>query len=123
MAPVRWQKEPFSNGIGKNMKDEKYAGKISGKVVEVCQEKGCWMKLENSNGEKLMVKFKDYGFFMPKDILGKQVVLDGEAVIKEVSVKQLQHYAKDAGKTEEEINKITQAKKETQFIAKGVLVL
>ena len=57
------------------------------------------------------------------DIVGKEVVLEGEAVVKEVSVKQLQHYAKDAGKSEEEIKKITQPKKELQFIAKGVLVL
>jgi hypothetical protein len=111
------------NELEKNLKENKYQGKITGKVTEVCMEKGCWMKLEKSNGEKVMVKFKDYGFFMPKDIVGKEVVLDGEAVVKEVSVKQQQHYAKDAGKSEEEIKKITQPKKELQFIAKGVLVL
>jgi hypothetical protein len=100
-----------------------YTGKISGKVVEVCQEKGCWMKVEKENGETLMVKFKDYGFFMPKDIQGKEVILDGEAVVKEVSVKQQKHYAKDAGKPADEIEKIKAPKKEVQFIAKGVLVL
>ena len=104
-------------------KDNKYEGKVKGKVTEVCQEKGCWMKLDKGNGETVMVKFKDYGFFMPKDIVGKEVVLEGEAIVKEVSVKQQQHYAKDAGKSEEEIKKITKAKKELQFIAKGVLVL
>ena len=91
--------------LEKNLKDNKYEGKITGKVTEVCQEKGCWMKIERENGEKVMVKFKDYGFFMPKDIVGKQVVLDGQASVKEVPVKQLQHYAKDAGKSEEEIKK------------------
>ena len=111
------------NELEPNLKENKYEGKVTGKVTEVCQEKGCWMKLEKSNGEKVMVKFKDYGFFMPKDIVGKEVVLDGEAVVKEVSVKQQQHYAKDAGKSEEEIKKITQPKKELQFVAKGVLVL
>ncbi|MGZ5136007.1 MAG: DUF4920 domain-containing protein, partial [Flavitalea sp.] len=92
-------------------------------VVEVCQEKGCWMKLERDNGEKLMVKFKDYGYFMPKNIVGKDVILDGEATIKEVSVKQQRHYAEDAGKSKEEIEKIKDPKKELQFVAKGVLVL
>ena len=81
------------------------------------------MKVEKSDGETMMVKFKDYKFFMPKDIVGKEVVLDGEASIKEVPVKQLQHYAKDAGKSEEEIKKIKEPKKELQFVAKGVLVL
>ena len=111
------------NELDKKLKDNKYEGKITGKVVEVCQEKGCWMKIEKTDGEKLMVKFKDYGYFMPMNIVGKEVVLEGEATIKEVSVKQQQHYAKDAGKSEEEIKKITKAKKEVQFVAKGVLVL
>ena len=111
------------NELDKKLKDNKYEGKITGKVVEVCQEKGCWMKIEKTDGEKLMVKFKDYGYFMPMNIVGKDVVLEGEATIKEVSVKQQQHYAKDAGKSEEEIKKITKAKKEVQFVAKGVLVL
>jgi Domain of unknown function (DUF4920) len=109
--------------IEKKMENDKFTGKVSGKVVEVCQEKGCWMKVEKSNGETMMVKFKDYKYFMPKDIVGKEVVLDGDASIKEVPVKQLQHYAKDAGKSEEEIKKIKEPKKELQFVAKGVLVL
>ena len=112
-----------ANDVEKNLKNSKFEGKVTGKVVEVCQEKGCWMKIERSNGEKLMVKFKDYGFFMPKNIVGKEVVLDGEATVKEVSVKQLKHYAEDAGKSKEEIEKIKEPKKELQFVAKGVLVL
>lgn len=112
-----------ANDLEKKMKEDKYEGKVSGKVMEVCQDKGCWMKLEQANGQTLMVKFKDYGFFMPKNIVGKEVVLDGEAIIKRVSVKQQQHYAKDAGKSEEEIKKIKKEKKELQFVAAGVLVL
>lgn len=111
------------NEIEKNIKNNKFEGKVTGKVVEVCQEKGCWMKIDRGNGEKLMVKFKDYGFFMPKNIVDKEVVLDGEATVKEVSVKQQRHYAEDAGKSKEEILKIKEPKKELQFIAKGVLVL
>ncbi|ULQ56082.1 DUF4920 domain-containing protein [Flavihumibacter rivuli] len=110
------------NELDKKMTDNHYSGKVTGKVREVCQEKGCWMKLEKENGETLMVKFKDYGFFMPKDIVGKDVVLEGEAIVKEVSVKQQKHYAEDAGKSKEEIEKIKKPKKETQFIASGVLV-
>ena len=109
--------------LEKNLKNNRYEGKITGKVTEVCQEKGCWMKVQKQNGETLMVKFKDYGFFMPKDIVGKEVVLEGEATVKEVSVKQQKHYAEDAGKSKEEIAKIKSPKKELQFVAKGVLVL
>jgi Domain of unknown function (DUF4920) len=109
--------------LEKKLKNNKFEGKVTGKVAEVCQEKGCWMKIEKSNGENLMVKFKDYGFFMPKNIVGKEVVLDGEATVKEVSVKQQKHYAEDAGKSKKEIDKIKEPKKEVQFVAKGVLVL
>lgn len=109
--------------LASKMTGDQYTGKITGKVTEVCQEKGCWMKLEKANGESMMVKFKDYGFFMPKDIVGKDVVLEGDAQVKEVSIKQQKHYALDAGKSKVEIEKIKTPKKETQFIAKGVLVL
>lgn len=111
------------NEIEKNLKNNKFEGKLTGKVVEVCQEKGCWMKIERANGEKLMVKFKDYGFFMPKNIVGKEVVLDGQATVREVSVKQQKHYAQDAGRSKDEIEKIKASKKELQFVAKGVMVL
>ncbi len=106
-----------------SMKDAKFTGKATGKILSVCQEKGCWMKMENAHGETMMVKFKDYGFFMPKNIVGKEVVVDGEAAVKETSVKDLKHYAADAGKSREEISKITHPKKELVFTAKGVLVL
>jgi hypothetical protein len=110
--------------IDGRLKDQdKFNGRVKGKVVSVCQEKGCWMKIEKENGEAMMVKFKDYGFFMPKDIQGKEVVVDGEATIKETSVKQLRHYAQDAGKSKEEIEKIKDPKREVIFVAKGVLVL
>jgi hypothetical protein len=114
---------PISEASAQTKGDQKFTGKVRGKVLSVCQEKGCWMKVEQENGDPVMVKFKDYGFFMPKNIVGKEVVLDGEATVTETSVKQLKHYAEDAGKSKEEIKKITQPKKEMIFVAKGVLVL
>ena len=113
----------MSNMSSQITEKDKFTGKVKGKVVSVCQEKGCWMKVAREEGEPVMVKFKDYGFFMPKDIIGKEVVLDGEATVKETSVKQLKHYAQDAGKSKEEIEKIKAPKKEIIFVAKGVLVL
>ena len=97
--------------------------KVTGKVVEVCTSKGCWMKLENANGESTRVTFKDYAFFMPKNIVGKQVVLEGISKLKTTSVAELQHFATDAGKSKEEIAKITIPKTEITFEAEGVLVL
>ena len=59
--------------------------------------------------EKLLwFRFKDYGFFMPTDAAGKEVIVDGKAFVNEVSVADLKHYAEDAGKSPEEIAKITE---------------
>ena len=96
--------------------------KMIGKVDEVCQSKGCWMKINLEDGEQVMVKFKDYGFFMPKDIAGKEVVLNGMAYVNEVPVDELRHYAEDAGKSADEIAAITEPKKTFSFEANGVLL-
>ncbi|MBK6732010.1 MAG: DUF4920 domain-containing protein [Bacteroidetes bacterium] len=47
-----------------------YTGKVKGTVTSVCQNKGCWMKLDLGNGESMRVTFKDYGFFVPKEKQG-----------------------------------------------------
>lgn len=97
--------------------------KVTGTVTLVCQKKGCFMNLAMPNGETMFVNFKDYEFFMPKDIAGKKVVIDGFAERKVTSVEDLKHFAEDAKKSEEEIAKITKPKKEIVFEAKGVVIL
>ena len=66
---------------------------------------------------------KDHAFLVPVDMNGKEIVVDGTASMKVTSVKELQHYAEDAGKTKEEIAAITEPKKEIIVNAKGILVL
>lgn len=96
--------------------------KLTGKVDAVCQKKGCWMNIDLDNGETMKVTFKDYGFFVPKDIAGKKVVIEGKALRKVTPVAELKHYAEDAGKSQEEIDAITEDKKQVVFEAEGVLV-
>ncbi|MDQ7948042.1 MAG: DUF4920 domain-containing protein [Pedobacter sp.] len=97
--------------------------KVTGTVTQVCQKKGCFMNLSLPNGKTMFVNFKDYAFFMPKDLAGKKVVIDGFAERKETSVEDLKHFAEDANKSAEEIAKITEPKKEIVFEAKGVVIL
>lgn len=97
--------------------------KIEGKVIDVCKKKGCWMTLEMPNGDPMRVTFKDYAFFMPMDIVGKKVVLDGVAKKQTISVETLRHYAEDAHKSADEVAKITDPKRELAFEAKGVVIL
>ncbi len=96
--------------------------KAKAKVNSVCQAKGCWMRLDLEDGNEVMVKFKDYGFFMPKDIAGKEVIVNGNAFVTIVPVEELRHYAEDAGKSAEEIAAITEPKKTLSFQANGVLI-
>jgi hypothetical protein len=101
------------------------AVKVVGKVDAVCQMKGCWMNItaEESGKPEMVVKFKDYGFFVPKDIAGRHVVVEGYAFREETSVEELRHFAEDAGKSKEEIQAITEPVEELKFMATGVLLL
>ena len=94
--------------------------KMAGKIKEVCSTKGCWMKLDLGN-EEVMVRFKDYGFFMPLNAQG-EVIINGKAFIEETSVKDLRHYAEDAGKSKEEIKAVTEPEQTYSFLADGVLL-
>ena len=95
---------------------------IMGEVTEVCQAKGCWMKVKLDSEDEVFVRFKDYGFFVPKDAAGKKVVMNGAAFLEEMSVEDQKHYAEDEGASEEELAQITAPKKTLRFEADGVLI-
>jgi hypothetical protein len=124
------EKITADNAISRNELAEKYkhlkigdsiAVKFTSEVKEVCQNKGCWMKMDMGE-EEAMVRFKDYGFFMPKDIAGQEVIVEGYAFVSETSVEDQRHYAEDAGKTAEEIAAITEPKRTLSFTSSGVLI-
>lgn len=96
--------------------------KIAAVAKDVCKKKGCWMKVETPSGDMMRVTFKDYGFFVPKDITGKEVVMEGTAYADTTSVEDLRHYAEDGGATEEEIAAITEPEVATTFVATGVMI-
>ena len=96
--------------------------KLVAKASAVCQAKGCWMTLPTADGKQMRVRFKDYAFFVPKDLSGHEVVVSGWAYRETVSVADQQHYLRDAGKPEKEIAAIIQPKQELNFLADGVLV-
>ena len=96
--------------------------KIQGKIISTCPMKGCWMKM-NVNNDTLLVRFKDYGFFVPKTgSEGKSVIINGKLSIDTLSVGQLKHYAEDAGKTKFEISLITKPEITLSFLADGVII-
>ncbi|MCS7018934.1 MAG: DUF4920 domain-containing protein [Cytophagales bacterium] len=97
--------------------------KLKGKIVQTCLKKGCWMTIDIGNNQTMTVRFKDYGFFVPKSgAEGLEAVFEGVARKEIRTVEELRHYAQDAGKSKEEIANITAPKEEITFEASGVII-
>lgn len=97
--------------------------KLEATVLDACASKGCWMTLKLGDKTTAFVKMKDYAFFVPQDIIGKTVVVDGISFIKTTSVDDLKHYAEDAKKPQKEIDAITEPEKQVRVLANGILVV
>lgn len=104
-------------------KTEAIDTKVKAKVIDVCPKKGCWMKVQVNDSTTAFVRMKDYGFFVPVAAIGKTVVIEGEARVKNTSVEELRHYAEDAKKSKEEIAAINKPEKEIRLMAKGIVVV
>ncbi|NUY79420.1 DUF4920 domain-containing protein [Flavobacterium sp. MAH-1] len=96
--------------------------KFKSKVSSVCKKKGCWMKMDLPQKKNAFVRFKDYEFFVPLNADNSTAIVSGKAYIDEVSVAELKHYAKDGGKSQEEIDKIKEPQITYAFMADGVLL-
>jgi len=116
-------KEEMYKKFSKLKKGDTIDVKFASSINEVCKEKGCWMKLDLGDKKESMVKFTDYGFFMPLNSDHKEVIVEGRAFVSEISVDELRHFAKDAGKSKEEIEKITAPEFSYAFEADGVLMV
>jgi hypothetical protein len=96
--------------------------KFTSEILDVCQKKGCWMNVDLGKDEKAFVKFKDYGFFMPLNSKGEDIIVNGKAFLSIESIEDQKHYAKDAGKSQQAIDSITSPIKTYSFLANGVLI-
>lgn len=96
--------------------------RLEGNVTATCAKKGCWMDVA-SGEDTVFVRFQDYGFFVPTEgAEGKRTVIQGEAFYDTLTVAMLQHYAEDAGKSQEEIDAISQPELRLAFTATGVMI-
>lgn len=103
-------------------KGDTLAVQFKSKIKEVCKKKGCWMSMDLANEKESFVRFKDYGFFVPLNADNSNAIVTGRAYLDVITVDELKHYAKDGGKSEEEIAKITEPKITYAFQADGVLI-
>jgi len=117
----------FSETIDYVLKKKSYLNtdnkiNIEGEILSTCPMKGCWMKLSVAQ-DTILVRFKDYGFFVPKQgAEGKSAIVNGNISIDTLSIAQLKHYAEDAGKSKEEISKISKPEITISFLADGVVI-
>ena len=93
---------------------------IKAPLSAVCQNAGCWVQVPKPDGKPLMVRFKNHFTIPPATPLGTESFIHGVAYWDTVSVKALRHYAEDAGKSPEEINKITQPEFKLNFEGDGI---
>lgn len=113
------------NELENKLKRDKKADNVTvkGVVTDVCPKKGCWVTLKTVDGSSFFVKMKDYAFFVPTALKGKNVILEGNAEKEITSVKELKHYAKDVKKSQAEIDAIMVPKEEIRFLANGIKVV
>lgn len=69
---------------------------VETRIAKVCQKKGCFF-VAHEGAATARVTFKDYGFFIPTDSGGKDVVLWGTFSRKSVSKEEAEHYSADLG--------------------------
>lgn len=58
----------------------KFEGKtvrIEGTVAEVCQGRGCWVRVKDDKGQLFLAKSLDETVLLPKDCAGQYVVVQG----------------------------------------------
>jgi len=104
---------------------KKYEGKVvtlEATPTKVCKKSGCWMVLKDGD-QQVRTMFKDYGFFVPANIQGKKVRVQGRMEKKMVSAGTIRHLMKDEGKSREEIKKIKTGQIRFQFVADGVEII
>ena len=107
---------PLAEAIDKT--DQKSEMIITAKVNKVCKKNGCFfIAVDDDNSAR--VTFKDYGFFIPTNSTGKQVVFKGILTEKKINKEQAIHYAKDL---DEDTSNIEATKKEYSIVATSIMI-
>src|SRR5258705_12398736 len=87
--PVPLARALVSSNVGRTIA-------VEGKVADVCQMKGCWMVLTDGT-RTVRTTFKDYGFFVPKDLAGRTFGAEGVLAREADDEETRRHYAGESG--------------------------
>lgn len=107
---------------------DKYAGKnvrVSGRVVEVCAHKGCWITVADPGStETVFVKFTCpvEGRLVPVEARGHTAIVEGEVQVEEVPEDQARHEAEEGGKSAAEIARIVGPQTRVRLMSPGARI-
>jgi hypothetical protein len=91
---------------------------LEAKIDKVCKKKGCWMTIK-SKSRDMRVIFKDYGFFVPMNLVGRTIYAEGTLKEEKLTLEETKHFIKDEGG---DPSKVTVPIIDYQFVASGVVV-
>jgi len=108
---------------------EKFKGKkvlVDGPVVDVCKERGCWIKIgSDKEFESIRIKVDDGVIIFPLDAKGKNAKAEGVVSVRTLSVedliKQGEEQAKEAG-TKFDPSSVKGAKTIIQIKGEGAVI-
>ena len=98
------------------------ACKVQGTVDRVCTRRGCWFTVADPAVDRVVrIQMQDYGFFVPLDCMGAQVVFEGLLTEAEVSQEMAQHFAEDEAAATGEPARVVEGPEQIyQFMITGV---
>ena len=120
VASAAWSAEPQTYGEGVHLTTatsiqeivsdpEAWNGKavrVEGKVVGVCEKKGCWIELESRDMNRLRIKVEDDVIVFPTEAKGRWAVAEGMVSVREMTRDQWiawqSHLAEEKGETFDE---------------------
>lgn len=73
---------------------------FKGRITEVCQNKGCWMVLEDG-GAYARVFMSGHSFSVPKDVRNQAIVY-GTLSVKQLDAKEIEHLAGEGSKPQQQ---------------------
>lgn len=119
-ASAAWAAEPETYGEGVKLtastsiqeivsNPDAWNGKtvrVEGKVVGVCEMKGCWIELESQDQSRLRIKVEDDVIVFPAEAKGRWAVAEGTVSVREMTrdewVRWQSHLAEEKGETFDE---------------------
>lgn len=104
--------------------------RVEGTIAEMCRMMGCWLTLRDTGaeaGETVRVRVPtdeegEYVYTFPTDLGMIDAIVEGTVEVDTMSVDELRHYAEDEGRSQEEIDAITEPKPTVVLTARGALV-